>query len=77
MDISIEQKKGWRKFFSKKYIPHFVGAIIIAIIIYAVVKTDTNATTASNENFKVVKLLFVLFLFPLPLPFCCKGICCS
>lgn len=53
MDISIEQKKGWRRFFSKKYIPHFVGAIIIAIIIYAVVKTDTNATTASNENFKV------------------------
>ena len=52
MDRAIEQKTGWKKFFSKKFVPYYIGAAALAAITYAVVNTDASALTASGDAFK-------------------------
>jgi HlyD family secretion protein len=58
MDRTIEKKTGWKKFVSKKYIPYYIGVIVVAALIIAVAKTDTNAITASNDNIKTATVTY-------------------
>jgi HlyD family secretion protein len=57
MDRIIEQKSGWRKFFTKKYIPYYVGGAVLLVLIYLVLNTDSKAVTVKNEDFRTATVL--------------------
>ncbi len=57
MDRIIEQKSGWRKFFTKKYIPYYVGGAVLLVLIFLVLNTDSKAVTVKNEDFRTATVL--------------------
>ena len=49
MDKIIEKKKGWRAAFSKKALPYWVGALVLALVLWLVFR-DNSATLRVNAD---------------------------
>ncbi|MGN1210473.1 MAG: efflux transporter periplasmic adaptor subunit, partial [Candidatus Cryptobacteroides sp.] len=49
MDKIIEKKKGWRAAFTKKALPYWGGAILLAFILWLVFR-DNSATLRVNSD---------------------------
>ena len=59
MDIIIEKKKGIKKYADKKYIPYYIGAVLVAVIGYFLLTTDTKAVAVKKENFNTFFTLLI------------------
>ena len=50
MDKIIEPKKGWYKMLSKKYLPWWIGAALIVLIIYLIAKPNHKTLRVNGET---------------------------
>ncbi|MBP5683193.1 MAG: efflux RND transporter periplasmic adaptor subunit [Bacteroidales bacterium] len=53
MDRTIEQKTGIRKIFQKKYVPYWIGGVVVIVLAYLLINTDSNSVTVSKDNFTI------------------------
>ena len=56
MDRVIEQKKGVRKFFQKKYIPYWIGGAVVIVLIFLIINTDRDALSVSKSEFNIAEV---------------------
>lgn len=56
MDIVIEQKKGIKKYFQKKYIWYWIGGAVALLLIYLLITTDSNSVSVKSENFNIAEV---------------------
>lgn len=56
MDIVIEQKKGIKKYFQKKYIWYWIGGVVALLLIYLLITTDSNSVSVKSENFNIAEV---------------------
>lgn len=56
MDRVLEQKTGIKKIFQKKYIPFWIVGVVVIVLAYLLFSTDSNAVTASKDNFTIASV---------------------
>ena len=53
MDRPIEQKKGWRRAFTRKALPWWLGALLVAFIIYLCVRPNNSTLRVNAETLTI------------------------
>ncbi len=53
MDKIIEQKKGWKRAFTKKAAPYWGAAVIILFIVYLIVRPNEKSLRVERENVSI------------------------
>lgn len=56
MDRVIEQKKGVRKYFQKKYIPYWIGGAVVIVLMFLIINTDRDALSVSKSEFNIAEV---------------------
>ena len=56
MDRALEQKTGIKKIFQKKYIPYWIAGVVVIVLAFMLINTDSNAVTASKDNFTIASV---------------------
>ena len=56
MDRVIEQKKGLRKYFQKKYIPYWIGGAVVIVLMFLIINTDRDALSVSKSEFNIAEV---------------------
>ena len=56
MDRALEQKTGIKKIFQKKYIPYWIVGVVVIVLAFMLINTDSNAVTASKDNFTIASV---------------------
>ena len=56
MDRIIEKKKGWRVAFTKKALPWWLGALLLAFVIYLIVRPNNKTLRVDKDNDNVIEL---------------------
>lgn len=50
MDRQIEQKKGWRRAFTKKAVPIWAGVLIVAFVLFLIFRNQSNLLRTDRES---------------------------
>ena len=53
MDKVIEKKKGWRLILSKKALPYWLGALVLAFVLYLVFRDNSRAYRVNPDTLTV------------------------
>ena len=56
MDRAIEQKTGVKKIFQKKYIPYWIGGVVVIVLAYLLINTDRKAVSVSKDDFTIASV---------------------
>ncbi len=53
MDKIIEQKKGWRRVFTKKALPFWIGTIVVAFIVWLILRDNASTLRVNADTLSI------------------------
>lgn len=57
MDKIIEKKTGWKVIFTKKALPFWIGAVVVAFILYLVFRDNSSSYRTSKESLTISEVV--------------------
>lgn len=57
MDIKLEKKTGWRAVFSKKSLPYLLGALLVVLIVWLLLKENTTTLRVNTATITVADVV--------------------
>ena len=55
MDKIIEKKTGWKAAFTKKALPYWLGALLLAFVVYLIARPNNKTLRVDGESLTVAQ----------------------